>query len=70
MLLARPVLREEAGQMAAVHVQDHLGAIVEEHAPDRVLWKAPAEQGIGLVTIVGYSESRQMPQSLRASRAG
>ena len=68
VLLPRSVLREEAGQVGALDVQNDLGAVVENHTPDRILGEAAAEQGIGLAHDRRILQVEADPQPLRPSR--
>jgi hypothetical protein len=58
------VLRQQADEVAAVHVEDHLPPVVEPHAANRVVWEASAQQRLRLVHDVDVLGVEEEPQTL------
>ena len=68
VLLARPVLREQAREVRAVDEEDRLGAVMDERAPDGVLREASAQQRLRLVHDVRVLRVQEETEPLRSGQ--
>jgi hypothetical protein len=70
MLLARTVLREQAGRVDVMDVQDHRGATIGVHAADAVRREAATQERVGVGDDLRVAGVEREAELLRAGHLG